>query len=86
MTVKVTRAVKKVVEDLHELDLCLNCHDILGDLKQTRGIHAKCYSAQRRAIDKGEYTDDDCVAGGWILPPKLGRPPTNPATLRAKQK
>jgi hypothetical protein len=55
--------------------LCTYCAEKLGDGRQFRGAHEKCYKRVNRAINSGEITDAQAVARGYILPgDKGGRP------------
>lgn len=58
-----------------EAGICIKCREPLGDERPARGCHGKCSQAIRRAIAKGEFTDDEAVENGlWAAPRISGRP------------
>lgn len=65
--------------------ICLGCATrIPDDEDPVRGNHSKCYKATMRAIDRGEFTEDEAViAGKLALPQKAGRKPSESAVKLA---
>lgn len=62
------------------------CVDCLKPFKPNeipdRGCHHACAKRTRRAIERGEYTEESRIAAGKLLPPKItGRPLSNPSSI-----
>jgi hypothetical protein len=65
--------------------LCLACLEKL-DGRVIRACHERCVKATKRAIERGDFTEDERVRDGKLGESSPGgRPASNPVTIEAKQ-
>lgn len=62
--VAVNRQIRHKIARCEADRLCFACEEPLHPAKGIRGLHSKCYAAQRRLIAAGVTTDAQLVAIG----------------------
>lgn len=73
------------MNDAVKKGLCVACLQPLEATKVVRGCHERCYRATVRAIRRGDFSEEERVNSGKLLPPKSGGGrPTNPVTIEAR--
>jgi hypothetical protein len=85
--ITMNRSVEQRIRKCQKHRLCMTCLKPIGvNEKSVRGCHAKCARATYRAIERGNYTDEDrVVEGKWLCPGKRGPKPTNVATVEGER-
>lgn len=79
------RSVVQRIAKCEKEGLCMACMGPLGDGRVVRGCHEKCSRATYRAIERGDFTDEDRVSQGkWLEAAQRGPKPSNPVTIEAK--
>lgn len=76
---------QKRLSEAVEKGLCVACLEPLGNAKVVRGCHERCYRATVRAIQRKDFSEQERIDAGKLLPPKSGGgQPTNPVTIEAR--
>jgi hypothetical protein len=85
--VEVDRTAKRRIAKAEDEGLCKACMFPLDDTRTIRHCHERCWRATRRAILRGECTDEERVAEGKLGEiGDLGRVPTNPVTVELRKR
>lgn len=84
--VEVKKAAMDRIDKAQREGLCLACMEPLDETRVVRGCHERCARATYRAIERGDFTEDERVQQGKWLSTDKGRKPSNPVTVEARSR
>lgn len=85
--IKVSPTGQKRVAKCKRLKLCAACLQRLDDTRVIEHCHERCNRATKRAIERGDFTREERIREGKLIPSdNRGGPISNPVTKEAKQK
>lgn len=81
MMVRMKRGAAERIEKCQREGLCVACLKPLEKGRVIRGCHESCRRLTQIRIDRGDWTQEQRIAEGKLLPLRPGRRPSNPVTL-----
>jgi hypothetical protein len=55
-----------------EKGICCYCGDKHDETEVFRGAHERCYKKVKRSIAQKQFTEEQAISRGWILPKDVG--------------